>query len=246
MGVTIDLGNIKLSDYKTFKITFQTQAGGATTYIYLNGVLVDYEYGGAHTVDLKAVAENKGLTAASTLELSLSSGTNVTSCEIYIASIELELQEELEEYTKQTVTYSVQNGNLTDIVASLGYGTVSNHTFGSVNSSALLYKYTGDALTGDNVGVTIDLGNIKLSDYKTFKITFQTVATPSNAGTIINFNGSVDTDTLWGGAHTVDLKELAEGKGLTTVSTLKLSLSIWANVTSCEIYIASIEFELAD
>ena len=157
------------------------------------------------------------------------------------------------EYKKETVTYSVENENLSSVVKALGQGTaseVNNHTFANtnenidLNSKALLYKYTGDTVTGEHAtGITIDLGAIKLSDYKTFKITFQTIV--NNGGTVIYCNG-VNMDTWYGGAHVVDLKALAENKGMTSVSSLELAISSWASVTSCEMYIASIELELAD
>ena len=82
-GLTLDLGGIRVSDYKTIKITFQTIAAGKGTNIFCGETEVATLYGGAHVVDIKAAAEAKGVTAFSKLELSLVSYAAVTEATIY-------------------------------------------------------------------------------------------------------------------------------------------------------------------
>ena len=78
-------------------------------------------------------------------------------------------------------------------------------------------------------GIKFNVGTIKLSDYKAIRITFQTVV--NNGGTNV-FCGDVEIASLYGGAHVVDVKALAESKKITNFETLELSISSWANVTS--------------
>jgi hypothetical protein len=149
----------------------------------------------------------------------------------------------------QSVTYSVANGNLTDIVTGLGAGTISqvaNHTFANnaegvnLNTPALLYSYEGEAVSGYHAtGVVINVGNIVLSDYSIIRITFQTIV---NAGGTNVFAGATELTSPYGGAHIVDIKTLGESKGVTSFETIELSISSWANVTSCKMYISSIVF----
>ena len=157
------------------------------------------------------------------------------------------------EFKKETVTYSMENGNLLGIATPLGAGTVgqvANHTFKNTNEGidknmpALLYSYSGDAVTGKHAtGVVLNLGGIRVSDYKVIKLTFQTISTVesgNNSGTDI-FCGDVQITSQYGGAHVVDVKALAVEKGVTSFDKIELSMSYWAPITSCSIYVASVE-----
>ena len=246
-GVKINLGNVTISDYKTIRIiAHATRSDGTNAnlgVVYADGVTISSEYGGAFALDIKALCEAESITSISELEIALQGWAKGTSYVLYIASIELVLKPE-------TVTYSVDNGNIAGIASVLTSGSVTessryfaNNDEGiALSSNALLYKYEGEAVSGSHVtGVKFDLGKITLSDYKSIKILFQSEI---NAGGTNVFCDGVELVCPYGGAHLVDIKALAESNGITEFSTLELSTSSWANVTSCKIYVAYIEFVL--
>ncbi len=163
---------------------------------------------------------------------------------VFIAGIETK------GFTRQTVTYSVENENILAIATPIN-GTISqvgNFTFANsneginLNSPALTSQYNGSEVNALHMaGVVLDLGGIKVSDYATIKITFQTIA--AGKGTII-YCGEKEIATLYGGAHVVDIKAAAEEKGVEVFDKLELSLVSYAAVTEATIYIASVELVL--
>ena len=112
--------------------------------------------------------------------------------------------------------------------------------------NALIYAYEGEQVTGMHAtGLVLDLGLLKVSDYKTIKLLFQADVGGAGCGTNVICD-STEVASLYGGAHIVDLKALAEGKKLTSFSKLELSASSWGKLTSHKIYVGFIELELAD
>ena len=153
-------------------------------------------------------------------------------------------------FTRQTVTYSIENENILAIATPINgeVSQVGNFTFANtneginLNSPALTCQYNGSAVNALHMaGVVLDLGGIKVSDYATIKITFQTIA--AGKGTII-YCGGTNVATLYGGAHVVDIKAAAEASGVEVFDKLELSLVSYAAVTEATIYIASIELVL--
>ena len=163
---------------------------------------------------------------------------------VFIAGIETK------GFTRQTVTYSIENENIVAIATPINasISQVGNFTFANtneginLNSPALTAQYNGSAVNALHMaGVVLDLGGIKVSDYATIKITFQTIA--AGKGTII-YCGGTDVATLYGGAHVVDIKAAAEAAGVEVFDKLELSLVSYAAVTEATIYIASVELVL--
>ena len=154
------------------------------------------------------------------------------------------------EFKKESVTYSIENGNLLQIAKPIGSGEISEGALRFVNtnenidftSSALLYKYEGETITDIHVaGIVLDLGGIRVSDYKTIKLTFQNVM--SGGSTFVYCDG-IEIASIYGGAHIVDLKALIEAKSIKSFTQLELSVSYWGDVSACKLYVASIELEV--
>ena len=154
------------------------------------------------------------------------------------------------EFKKESVTYSIENGNLLQIAKPIGSGEISEGALRFVNtnenidftSSALLYKYEGETITNIHVaGIVLDLGGIRVSDYKTIKLTFQNVM--SGGSTFVYCDG-IEIGSIYGGAHIVDLKALIEAKSIKSFTQLELSVSYWGDVSACKLYVASIELEV--
>jgi hypothetical protein len=157
------------------------------------------------------------------------------------------------EFTKETVTYSIENGNLLDIVKPLGNGVIgqvesayiANNSGLSYSGPALTYTYTGSTVANRGVGIVLDLGGIRLSDYKTIKFVYQIAA----EGSSVNYGanviiGNTTLNSFYGGGQIVDVKALAEAKGITSFGQIELSLSTWSTFTKCTINLAYIELVL--
>ncbi len=235
-GIKFNVGTIKLSDYKAIRITFQTVVNNGGTNVFCGDVEIASLYGGAHVVDVKALAESKKITNFETLELSISSWANVTSCEIYVASIEFVLNPE-------TVTYSVANGNIESIATPVAPGTLSvaNYNFTTGAVSALYYYYEGETITADHMAsIVFDFGGITVSDYATIKITYRAFAGTGNVNTVLYLDNKY---VGWGGGgdQTIDLKAKAEASGVTTIDKFELTVDKKASQTTAKIYVASIE-----
>ena len=157
------------------------------------------------------------------------------------------------EFKKETVTYSVENGNLAGIVKPLGTGVIgqaesfyfANNAGLSLTSPAVTYTYVGSTVANRGVGVVIDLGGLKVSDYKTIKIIYQIAVEGTNTNYGANvIIGSTTLNSYYGGGQTVDVKALADAKGISSFEQIELSLSTWSVFTKCTINIASIELVL--
>jgi hypothetical protein len=157
------------------------------------------------------------------------------------------------EFVKESVTYSVENDNLLDIVSPLGNGSVNEvEKFYFANCSglnlavpAVAYTYEGSTVANRGVGIVLDLGGIRLSDYKTIKFVYQIAA----EGSSVNYGanviiGNTTLNSFYGGGQTVDVKALAEAKGITSFGQIELSLSTWSTFTKCTINLAYIELVL--
>ena len=242
----ISVGGLNVADYSSILLKYYEKSaitksqiavisnGTASSYPTLIGsTAAPADYIKAHT---ELVGKFDGVEIIDEIRVKLLDGGNK---DIFIAGLEKVA------YTKETVTYNIANGNLLGIASGLNgetIGQVANFTFSGVNSPALLYTYKGEAVNALHMaGLTLDLGNIKVSDYAVIRITFQTIA--AGKGTNI-FCGETEVATLYGGAHTVDLKAAAQAKGVTAFSKLELSLVSYAAVIEANIYIASVELVL--
>ncbi|MBR4420112.1 MAG: InlB B-repeat-containing protein, partial [Clostridia bacterium] len=143
-------------------------------------------------------------------------------------------------WKKETVTYSIANGNLvgisTPIAGSLA--TVDNYDFATGAQPALHYSYEGEAITADHqAGVIFDLGAIKVSDYKTIKINLKVSTTYVYYidGAYVGYGGANNT--------TIDIKAIAESKNITAFSKFEVGYGRNSTIPA-DMYVASIELEL--
>ena len=261
-GLVLDLGLLKVSDYKTIKLLFQADVGGAGcgTNVICDSTEVASLYGGAHIVDLKALAEGKKLTSFSKLELSASSWGKLTSHKIYVGFIELELADGIEEDVEapaepevpeipdvpeepeipdvpagpQSVTYSIANNNLWDIVTPLNNGTLSEVGWQGIVSLQYNYNSDEDIIAQHVAGIVLDLGKIKVSDYSSITLKYQTSGI-SEGGANIWLDGK-NCASKYGGVQTIDLIAIANENGVTEFSTLELSFQGWNNAVIVKNY----------
>ena len=250
-----DLGSINLNNYKTVKIIYhvvaEAPAGDSANFgsnILCGSTSIDSRYGGAQTVDVKALATAKGVTSFDSLEISLSTWSKVHKYYIYVASIEFVLN-------PQSVTYSVANGNIMGIATPLNGGTLSqvdsfNFNTASVSKApALVYTYeSATAISADHTaGVKFNLGNIELADYKSIKVVaYAKKADGSNANLGFVFCDGTNVLSEYGGGKEFDLVALATAKGLTSFSELEISLQGWAGGNSYVLYVAFIDIVVAE
>ena len=255
VGIVFDLGSINLNNYKTVKIIYhvvaEAPAGDSANFgsnILCGSTSIDSRYGGAQTVDVKALATAKGVTSFDSLEISLSTWSKVHKYYIYVASVELALN-------PQSVTYSVANGNIMGIATPLNGGTLSqvdsfNFNTASVSKApALVYTYeSATAISADHTaGVKFNLGNIELADYKSIKVVaYAKKADGSNANLGFVFCDGTNVLSEYGGGKEFDLVALATAKGLTSFSELEISLQGWAGGNSYVLYVAFIDVVVAE
>ena len=151
------------------------------------------------------------------------------------------------EFVKESVSYSVENGNIAGIASGLNGGEISEeaHYFANnaegiaQSANALTYKYN-KPLSGEHcAGVVFNLGAIRVSDYSKIEVVFDTVS--NNKGTVIYANGINIRSGLYGGAHRVDIKAAADAAGVTVINTLEIAHANWTGIEYCEIYVAYIE-----
>ena len=288
-GLVFDLGGIRIADYKKISVVFHKKVvaptvnpnGDASFPVWVDGVEIDCHYSehASYQVDIIARATAKGITQFSELELSTGQWADTTGCEVWVAYIMLELKDGIPEdgvtpeepevpAGPQSVTYSVDNGNLADIVTPLSGGTLSteaNHHFGWTTTdyfkaNALLYTLTSEEpiIGAHKVGLKVNLGNITLSDYKTIRIVYHKEVVATKEGGTADASGSAGMLSYCGtielgksqysnfSCFEIDIKAAAEAKGLTTIDSLELSMTSWAEVTSCKIWIAYVELVVAD
>lgn len=160
-------------------------------------------------------------------------------------------------YKKETVTYSMENGNLLGITRTLGVGEISttaqSHYFNNASqgvtltTDALYYSYKGDGVTGAHTtGIVIDLGGIKLSDYETIEIVFGKTVLCSDDSTGKSFPvfcGETEIDCHYSdmACYKVDVLAKAQEKGLTVINTIELSNIYWADVVESQIWVAYVK-----
>ena len=94
-SIVFDFGAIKVSDYKSIKITYYAlkSAANVDTILYLDNKYVGYGGGGTNTIDLieKAKGASTPLTEFSKFELTIKENANDTIAKIYVAQIVFEL-----------------------------------------------------------------------------------------------------------------------------------------------------------
>lgn len=272
VGLNIDLGGaIKVSNYESIKIQFQTTAkkivddtATCGTLVYINGINVtpggNYTgtyYGGSHSADLIALAKDMGIETITTVQLAHADWGDIYDINMYVGFIEKTLAagvvvpEEPSEPV-ESVTYSVDNGNLAGITTALGTGTIGteqNHYFSKdaagikFTANALTYSYEGDKISAQHqVGLVFNLGGINVDDYESITITFAS-ANAGSGGALVWINGlNPDGYSFYGlPVETVDLKAMAAKANVTTINTIELSPQAWVGTTAYNLYVASIE-----
>jgi hypothetical protein len=198
------------------------------------------------TVDLKA--KYSSLTAIKAVHVQFLSGGMKT---FFVGGVETV------GYKKETVTYSMENGNLLGITRTLGVGEISteaqSHWFNNaaqgvtLTADALYYSYEGEAITGAHkTGIVIDLGGIKLSDYETIEIVFGKTVLCSDGTTGKSFPvfcGETEIDCHYSdmACYKVDVLAKAQAKGLTVINNIELSNVYWASVVESEIWVAYVK-----
>jgi len=238
LGISFDFGKeIKVSDYEEITIVYQAVGGPDSnhTYLYFDGAKANTtQYGGPQTVELTALANKSGVASFQTLEVSFKGDSAATAATLYVAYIEFVLAEKAEVPTgPQSITYSMANGNFMNIATGL-----SGVTLGSVGKDfgdgkggvvALNYVYSGEAVSGANIGIEFNLGNIDVEKYASIKIAYQAMSGPNGNNTLISLDGT-QVHSEYGGIHIIDLKADAIAKGVKSFS--KLSLTFNGNYTS--------------
>ncbi|MBQ3572690.1 MAG: InlB B-repeat-containing protein, partial [Clostridia bacterium] len=168
-----------------------------------------------------------------------------TEKHIFIAGIEAI------QYTRETVTYSIANGNLMGIATGTKGGAVSelaNASHISGYAKVLHYTYEGTIPAINEVGLVFDLGYLKVSEYESIKVTLRSYKNGTGDGTGVKafINGTVGLkDTFYGGVKVFDAKALAEANNVSVISSIEL-LYPWVSAESIvyEICVASIELVL--
>lgn len=164
---------------------------------------------------------------------------------------------ELKGFKKETITYNSANGNLLNIAKGIGEYTSlameDTYHFGTTAVNALAYKYS-QPITGGlhSAGVILDLGGIKVSDYKTVSLVFRQWGTKSdgsnNNGAVVYADGTKLNGDLvyYGGVQRIDLKALLQDAGVSVVDKVEISNPNWNNFAAYEIYVLEVVLELAD
>ena len=241
--IVINLDPVNVTNYASYALVVYDKGLTSGNKVFVNDGTESKVYASANTEDyakysINLLSQFPNEKVVGKIRLSMAQKTEHS---VFIKGIEKV------EFVKESVTYSIANENLLAIASPISgsIDQVANFTFANtneginLNSPALRYQYNGSAVNALHMaGLTLDLGGIRVSDYKTIKITFQTIA--AGKGTNI-FCGETEVATLYGGAHVVDIKAVAEAKGVTAFSKLELSLVSYAAVTEATIYIASIE-----
>ena len=169
-----------------------------------------------------------------------------------------------EEKYPKTVVYSMDNGTLADKITPLAMGTMgekASHHWNNLGyaTKALTYHFAGTPINQYyRVGLNIDLGGaIKVSNYESIKIQFQTTAKKIaddtlNAGTLVYINGinatpggDGKTSTYYNGCHSADLITLAKQMGIETITTVQLLHADWPDRYDINMYVGFIEKTLA-
>ena len=153
------------------------------------------------------------------------------------------------EFKKETVTYSMANGNLAGIAKAIDGSQLSESTLyiSGVSTKALYFKHDGEVSATQTAGVILNLGGLKVSDYKTITVKFQSLEKAGKNGTLAYLNGNVKRgDTFYGGVQTFDVKAFAESQNLTSITTVELSSVNWPGIECYELYVVSVELVLND
>lgn len=242
----INFDEITLADYSSISFRYyekspisQTKVSSKDTVLVWATAPTDYV---TKTIDLLQMFS--GQTSLSQIDL-ITLGKSEKH--IFIPAIEKKA------YLKENVTYSVANGNIMDIATPLNGVelTTTSYNFETFSDEkvALYYNYSGEEIIGDHkLGIIFDI-NVKVSDYKSIKIVYRAFNANGN-GTAFWMNGTAYPDNYLGSRggyfQTVDLIELANSKGMTIISTFELQVSASkVSMTTAQLYIASIVFELA-
>ena len=254
--ICIPVSEIVLADYQSVIFTAYEKSETTNTQISAISEVKTPWTGATESAFLKATAPADYVKASVDLVTKYASVGTIkqitlrvyTECEKHLFITGLEKVP----YVKETVTYSIENGNLASVVKPLGTGVIGEIETAYIKNGsgldyagpALTYTYEGSTVADRGVGFVLNLGGINLNDYKTVKFVYQ-IATEggSSYGANVIINGTTIT-SLYGGGQIVDVKALAEAKGITSFGQVELSLATWSAFTKCTIYLAYVELEL--
>ncbi len=250
-SLEIDIDDITMADYAGVNLKYKEKSAAGSTKLSL----FDDTNTESAQKQILTVNANAYVDATTNLGASFSTIATITKIRLqYLTTAEKHIfigGIEKINFKKETITYSVANGNLADIATPIGNGTVSTSNFhfagngNDLTTGALVVSYTDNKITANHqVGFIFDLGGIKLSDYKTVKITYQAV-NAGGGGALVYCDG-IELVSLYGGAQVVDIKALAEAKGLPSFNKLEISPQSWVGTDNYILYIASIELVLND
>lgn len=252
--IEIKFDELVVNDYSTVKLNYYEYSPKNPSVYIFDGegtlgeekkitektMVNDY---GKYVIDFMSLATTDTITGVK-IKIGRS---NTDSWNCFIPAIEKKA------YLKENVTYSVANGNIMDIATPLNGVELTTKSYNfdtfSDEKEALYYNYSGEEIIGDHkLGIIFDI-NVKVSDYKSIKIVYRAFNANGN-GTAFWMNGTAYPDNYLGSAggyfQTIDLIALANSKGMTTISTFELQVSASkVAMTTAELYIASIVFELA-